>query len=377
MYGTEVGFLPFYFLIAAEAYIIALRLLPPRAARSGGARRSGDCLPWRLTQAMDIEEEGRLRWYMGQSVLRQHTFDSRILDVTPCNFDGTSCLAVLESDRVSIYHQDGAVHSVALACKPRVLWPLRRGIVIEGGTSASTSAATFLLLERALDEPQAIDHAGAGRPVGTILLSDSAHSRLLAHDEAGRRHVLWAIAREAPPADATPAGTPSPPALVPVWEQAEGAAATAASCYFVSPSRGLAPALLFLLQTADGHLYCFPLPWPSPPASARSAAAAAAAAPGAASGVSAVSPGPIASIPALSAQPVVTGLAPLVVASLLVLAPTGHLELYSCGDDGAPFARARRPSPALPFGEPNHAPAVAALPAAAAHAPERTDEAGR
>ena len=280
------------------------------------------------------------------------------------------------------------------------MWPLRRGLVIEPDfsavgqsaraavTSASTSPSpvpdtppSLLLLERALDEPQAIDAralGAAGTSGLTILLSDAPRSRLLAHDPARRRHVLLEVQPPPPPPAAPPtpvkrpeppntpytpppppmsAGAevvlaaaesgfasapepPPPPRLVPIWEQASSAAAaTPASCYFITPPRGLAPPLLFLLQPSEGHLYCYPLParhllwrrWRSPPATSGT---------------------PMASIPAVTAQPVSTSLSSLVVASILVRAPTGQLELYNCADDGTLrcMHRAAPPAPTPPLG---------------------------
>ena len=87
-------------------------------------------------------EDHRIKWYAGQAVLRQHTFQSRVLSAPSCTFDGRACLAVLEADRVTVYQQDGTVHSVALAARARVLWPMRCGVLIE---SAAPSAPAPVL----------------------------------------------------------------------------------------------------------------------------------------------------------------------------------------------------------------------------------------
>ena len=88
------------------------------------------------------------------------------------------------------------MHSVALARKPRALWPLRRGVIVEPDRSAAASAsfaseasasgmidpqaahasepAPLLVLERPLDEPQVIDDSAVQGALGcTILLSDA------------------------------------------------------------------------------------------------------------------------------------------------------------------------------------------------------------
>ena len=166
--------------------------------------------------------KGRLRWYAGQSILRQHTFTTAVEGATACCFESQagggviSGLAVLEANAVTIYAQDGAVHSVALARKPRALWPLRRGVIVEPDRSAAASAsfaseasasgmidshaasasepAPFLMLERPLDEPQEIDDSAVPGALGcTIILSDATRSRLLAHDPVRKCHVMWAV----------------------------------------------------------------------------------------------------------------------------------------------------------------------------------------
>ena len=140
------------------------------------------------------------------------------------------------------------------------------------------------------------------------------------------------------PVDVRREASPEPPAaarLLPVWEQAAKGVAPA-SHYFITPPKGLAPPLLFLLQPGDGHLYCYPLP----------RAGGGATRGGGDAGFGAFAAGePIASVPALTAQPVTTSLAQLVVASILVLAPTNQLELYSCADDGTLRCLHRAPPP--------------------------------
>ena len=331
---------------------------------------------------------GKIRWRVAQHVFRQHSFGSAVLGACACSFQPDSpCMAVLEADRVTVYAQDGTVHSVALARRPRALWQLRNGIVIEPDKAAlgREERLPLLTLTRALDEPQPIEASDA---LGTILLSDAPRSRLLVHDPWRRRHAIWAVLPVAPPAsppsavippsapsreppvgggpsmemanvsDLTllPAPEPAPGSrLALIWCQPDGAAGAAATHYFVTPPVSHAPALLFVLQPSDGHLYCYPLPQDRPVAagdaddaddSAGGGGGLRVTTPSTASSPSAGSrrepllvaahdgAAPIASIPALSAQPVRTSLSPLVVASVIVLAPTGHLELYNCADDG-------------------------------------------
>ena len=255
---------------------------------------------------------------------------------------------------MTIYARDGTVHSSALSKRPNALWPLRTGIIIEsnGGDSSvqggQLNSMSLLLLERVLDEPQPVNAAAVGTANGvSILLSDIHRSLLLIHDPTHHKHSMWAIDSPVPSAPPTPvrceaslaAGTQLPistlsaesapllnasprlatgpepaPRLVPIWEYQSDTAAPA-SCCFITPPHGVAPPLLFLLQSADGHLYCFPLP-----VGAEKRAVVA--------GV------PIASIPALTAQPLATSLSSLVVTSILVIAPTGQVEIYNSADDG-------------------------------------------
>ena len=152
-------------------------------------------------QSFTPPENSRLRWYAGQTILREHKFSSAPLAATACTFEqpDSSCLAVLEADRVSVYAQDGAVYSVALSRKPRALWPLHRGIVLEPEyTTGAGETPPLLLLERALDEPQPIDASAVGGvSSSSILLSDAPRSQLLAYDAVRQRHILWAVLGEA------------------------------------------------------------------------------------------------------------------------------------------------------------------------------------
>ena len=136
-----------------------------------------------------------VRWRAGQSVVREHSFTSAPLAIAFFSLDAATCLGVLETDRLTIYTQDGSSYSAALPCKPHALWPLRRGLVIEPEWLVSGVDAPLLLIERPLDEPQPVDATAAGHFIheSTILRSDAPRSRLLAHDLTRRRHVLWAI----------------------------------------------------------------------------------------------------------------------------------------------------------------------------------------
>ena len=331
-----------------------------------------------------------VRWRAGQSVVREHSFTSAPLAIAFFSLDAATCLGVLETDRLTIYTQDGSSYSAALPCKPHALWPLRRGLVIEPEWLVSGVDAPLLLIERPLDEPQPVDATAAGHFIheSTILRSDAPRSRLLAHDLTRRRHVLWAIdvttttpasstatppppprvplppmasgpSSHASPLDVTHskqchhdgcngcgcgarstvasrgACTPAPPTAPPpaarlrvVWQQDAGLAAAVAACHFITPANGVAPPLLFLVQPSDSQLYCYPLP-------------------SAGAGSAVLGGKPIASIPAVCAQPVTTSLASLVAASILVLTPTGQLELYSCADDGTLRCMHREQSPPI------------------------------
>ena len=253
-----------------------------------------------------------------------HSLESQVLSVTSCSFDALPCLAVLETDRVTIYQQDGTIHSVSLTTvRPLMLWPLLSGVIIETALSvdydslsiASSVLAPLLLLERPLDEPLPLGG------VGVILLSDPPNSRLLVHDRLGRRHVLLELRFESSLGADTRCGVElQTKRLHAIWQQEMGTAPLAAACHFIAPARGDAPTLLFLLQATQGHLYCFSLPHGNR---------------GEASEMSSSVPSPLWSVPALTAQPLLSCLDSLAVASFIVLAPTGHLELYSCADDGS------------------------------------------
>ena len=116
-----------------------------------------------------------VRWRAGQSVVREHSFTSAPLAIAFFSLDAATCLGVLETDRLTIYTQDGSSYSAALPCKPHALWPLRRGLVIEPEWLVSGVDAPLLLIERPLDEPQPVDATAAGHFIheSTILRSDA------------------------------------------------------------------------------------------------------------------------------------------------------------------------------------------------------------
>ena len=99
---------------------------------------SGGSDPSRVRAAMSFT----VQWTTGQTTLRQHTFQAggKVLACTPATFDDDSCLAVLQAEQVTIYRQDGTAFTVALSKRPRSMWPLRRGVLIEPYPHASPAS---------------------------------------------------------------------------------------------------------------------------------------------------------------------------------------------------------------------------------------------
>ena len=183
------------------------------------------------------EGRGGLTWRAGQVVARRYTFDSKVLGAATCTFEASepaavplTCLAVIEAeDKVVVYGQDGAVHSVALSGRPRAIWPIRRGVLIESDDGAAGAAdSPLLLLQTSLDEPVAVLLQGGagGTAAGRILMSDASHSRILTHDAASQAHAVWTIASgdagaavgDAATGEPGPMSPATPPSLPPSGE---------------------------------------------------------------------------------------------------------------------------------------------------------------
>ena len=232
-----------------------------------------------------------VRWdTASQGVSRKHTCETPVLDA--CNMrvaaDGVtgpfSSLAVLESQTVTMLSQSGVAHSILLPCKPRAMWPMLPGILVEPAATATgaagspaqsdasstqvltaespnagAAAPSLVLLRRPLDNPAAVallgaDPAAGGVAFGHVLVA--AEQLVLTYDAAGQRHALWRIGADpagtqaAAPVAATDLAegegslTESGLALFPVWAQPTGSAPAASTCCFFSRCLGL----LYLLQ---------------------------------------------------------------------------------------------------------------------------------
>lgn len=187
-----------------------------------------------------------------QTVFRKHRFATPVLDacytLPPDSLSGSLSFCVLEAHMVTLHSQSGTAHSIAIPYKPRALWPMLPGVLLEGAArtdSGSGSLPPLFLLRRPLDSPvvvTAVDTDPAADIVafGCILMASRELSLVLTHDAAAERHSLWRLQ-----------GT----TIFPVWVQEAGSAAVASPCCFFSSKA--AGGLLYLLQPEAHRLYVY------------------------------------------------------------------------------------------------------------------------
>ena len=276
-------------------------------------------------------EVHEVRCSASQAVFRKHACATPVLDAcytrVPAAGGTTSAFIILEAQMATLHTHSGAAHAIALPCRPRALWPMMPGVVLEGEPALAATAGMLpplFLLRRPLDSPiplAAADTAG-GIGFGRVLVASRQLSLLLTHDAATQRHALWKIGggvlAEGGGGDGP--AKEAPPVLHPVWAQSPGSAPTAASTAFFSSAA--ASGVLYLQQEESSFLSLHDILGCelAPPSAAPLAAAA-----------------PLAVLPAASAQPVSCSFGGLAEDVLLLLSrqpPAPELQLWLAGRHG-------------------------------------------
>ncbi|KAL1503732.1 hypothetical protein AB1Y20_012203 [Prymnesium parvum] len=258
-------------------------------------------LRWHDEEVRPTTRDGEVIWRAAQAVIRKHVAPTPIIDachVTVEKAGGAafSSLCVLEAQAITMLTQSGTTHTIVLPCKPRAIWPVQQGLLVEAAADAAptshrrhphtarrlTSSSTppalgalarcsltcthpnaedaprLLLLQRPLDSPIAVtplraDGAGAA-DFGTILIASGP--LLLTYEVGAARHTLWKLCDgvAAPPASSLAEGEApchAGLAAAPIWMQpAGGAGAAAESCFFSQDHQ-----LLYLLQEGRLHIH--------------------------------------------------------------------------------------------------------------------------